>query len=79
MQVGGRHLDGLHVAEAEGVVHIPAVLVHLVRCGHLQHRVAIARLPDHGKQPLLRRGRAVLADLAPLALLHELGCGREPA
>ena len=75
MQVGGRHLEGLHVAEAEGVVHVSAVLIELARHGHLQHRVAVTRLPDNRDQPLLRRSRAVLADLAPLALLHELGCG----
>ena len=35
MQVSGRHLEGLHVAEAEGVVHVSAVLIELARRGHL--------------------------------------------
>ena len=34
MQVGGQHLDGLHVAEAKGAVHVSAVLIELARRGH---------------------------------------------
>eukprot|EP00964_Phaeocystis_antarctica_P021777 scaffold12088_cov55-Phaeocystis_antarctica.AAC.2 len=63
---GDRHaarLAGLRVSEVHGVVR-----VELERRSHLQHRVAVAALHHHAQQPLLGRGGALLAELAPLAL-----------